>query len=173
MLCSVLALSLPAIQLLAKSDDPNGLVPPKNVRCGIDPALSRDNRAALLDACALALACSSLGGVPAPYGLFDAEGLPDLGRSDGCEVLISPLTGGNREGTVPALVRLAELSVGAVAAAPAVAWPASKSGKLSLPGDSGMVSRSGVEWPLPVVGGPHNCGVRPSCAWISRALTNR
>jgi hypothetical protein len=39
-----------------------------------------------------------------------------------------------------------------------------KSGKLkfSLLGDSGIVSRSGVE--LPLVGGPHICGVRPSCA---------
>jgi hypothetical protein len=44
-----------------------------------------------------------------------------------------------------------------------------KSGKLSALGDSGMVSRRGVE--LPLVGGPHICGVRPSCAWISRALS--
>lgn len=32
-----------------------------------------------------------------------------------------------------------------------------------------MVSRKGVE--LPLVGGPHICGVNPSCAWISRALS--
>ena len=51
-----------------------------------------------------------------------------------------------------------------VEAAPPVACPASKSGKLSLPGDSGMVSRSGVECPLPVVGGPQSCGDSPSCA---------
>ena len=44
-----------------------------------------------------------------------------------------------------------------------------KSGNPSWLGDSGMVSRSGVEPPL--AGGPHKFGVvRPSCAWISRAL---
>lgn len=43
-----------------------------------------------------------------------------------------------------------------------------KSGKPSWLGDSGMVSRKGVEPPL--AGGPHMLGVRPSCAWISRAL---
>ena len=47
-----------------------------------------------------------------------------------------------------------------------IAWL--KSGKLSPLGDSGMVSRNGVE--LPLAGGPHICGVNPSCAWISRAL---
>jgi hypothetical protein len=45
----------------------------------------------------------------------------------------------------------------------------SKAGKLSPLGDSGIVSRNGVE--LPLVGGPHICGVNPSCAWISRALS--
>jgi hypothetical protein len=49
----------------------------------------------------------------------------------------------------------------------------SKSGKLSEPGDSGIVSLRGVEWPLPLVGGPHTDGERPSCAWISRALYHR
>lgn len=43
-----------------------------------------------------------------------------------------------------------------------------KSGKPSWLGDSGMVSRKGVEPPL--AGGPHMLGVKPSCAWISRAL---
>lgn len=31
-----------------------------------------------------------------------------------------------------------------------------------------MVSRNGVDPPL--AGGPHRPGVKPSCAWISRAL---
>lgn len=75
------------------------------------------------------------------------------------------LTGGKRDGTVPARARRVEFGVD-----PAVACPASKSGKLSLPGDSGIVSRNGVECPLPVVGGPHICGECPSCACISRAL---
>ena len=56
------------------------------------------------------------------------------------------LTGGKREGTVPARVRRVELAAGCVLVlAPASGCPASKSGKLSLPGDSGIVSRSGVE----------------------------
>lgn len=76
----------------------------------------------------------------------------DLGSKDVCEPL-RELTGGNRDGTVPARVRRVELGAERDPE-PAVACPASKSGKLSLPGDSGMVSRSGVEWPLPVVGGP-------------------
>lgn len=77
---------------------------------------------------------------------------------------------GNREGTVPARVRRTEFDAESEPGLPPIGWPASKSGKLSLPGDSGMVSRSGVECPLPVVGGPQICGESPSCAWISRAL---
>lgn len=71
-------------------------------------------------------------------------------------------TPGKREGTVPALVRRFELEVVDIDGAPEVACPASKSGKLSLLGDSGIVSRRGVECPLPVEGGPQTCGVRPS-----------
>lgn len=82
-------------------------------------------------------------------------------RSEVCEVF-RELTGGKREGTVPARVRLAEPVAGVLDAAAVLAWPASKSGKLSLPGDSGMVSRRGVEWPLPVVGGPQIDGEMPS-----------
>lgn len=92
---------------------------------------------------------------------MDEEGRLDLPRSEVWEPL-SELIGGKREGTVPARVRRVEFAAGMVLAAPAPAWPASKSGKLSLPGDSGMVSRRGVEWPLPVVGGPQICGDRPS-----------
>ena len=44
----------------------------------------------------------------------------------------------------------------------------SKSGKLSLLGDSGIGSRKGVEEPLEA--GAHICGLSPSWACISRAL---
>ena len=73
-------------------------------------------------------------------GLLDFE-------SEACWELFEELTGGKRDGTVPALVRRAVLAAGDVVVLPALAfaWPASKSGKLSLPGDSGMVSRKGVE----------------------------
>lgn len=70
---------------------------------------------------------------------------------------------GKRDGTVPARVRRVEDDAERLLGLPAMACPASKSGKLSLPGDSGMVSRRGVEWPLPDVGGPQICGVKPSC----------
>lgn len=79
--------------------------------------------------------------------------------------------GGRREGTVPARPRRVELAAPWLEGArPVCAVLASKSGKLSLPGDSGMISRRGVEWPLPAGGGPHSEGEMPSCAWISRAL---
>ena len=70
------------------------------------------------------------------------------------ERLFRELMGGRREGTVPARVRRVELGAEETVLEPAVACAKSKSGKLSLPGDSGIVSRSGVECPLPVVGGP-------------------
>lgn len=72
-----------------------------------------------------------------------------------------PVVGGKRDGTVPA--RRRRPTDGAAADNVSFAdW--SKSGKVSLLGDSGMVSRSGVEWPLLVVGGPHICGLMPSWA---------
>lgn len=170
MLCRVFVRSLPANQLLANREDPNGLGPPRPLlRCGIDPALSRESRAAWLEADApIDVAWSRSGGVPAWYGLDEGVTRPDLGSSEDCEPL-REVVAGNREGTVPARARRAELAAEFVPD-PEVACVESKSGKLSLPGDSGMVSRNGVEWPLPVVGGPHICGDSPSCAWISRAL---
>jgi hypothetical protein len=66
--------------------------------------------------------------------------------------------GEKRDGRVPARAR--RVDVCAVDAASGMALL--KSGKLSALGDSGMVSRNGVE--LPLVGGPHICGVSPSCA---------
>jgi hypothetical protein len=73
--------------------------------------------------------------------------------------------GGNREGTVPARPLRVEFAAPWLEGAnPVCAVPASKSGKLSLLGDSGIISRRGVEWPLPVVGGPHKDGETPSWA---------
>lgn len=68
---------------------------------------------------------------------------------------------GNRDGTVPARALRPELEIELLVVG-------IKSGKLSWLGDSGIFSRSGVEWPL--VGGPQMLGPIPSCAWISRAL---
>jgi hypothetical protein len=66
--------------------------------------------------------------------------------------------GEKREGRVPARAR--RVAVCVADAVSGIAWL--KSGKLSPFGDSGIVSRKGVEFPL--VGGPHICGVSPSCA---------
>lgn len=95
---------------------------------------------------------------------MDGVGREVFGSSDGCELGgLDALAGENLEGNVPARALLVEawLTGGSVTGM-------LKSGKLSPFGDSGMVSRSGVE--LPLVGGPHTWGARPSCAWISRAL---
>jgi hypothetical protein len=66
--------------------------------------------------------------------------------------------GEKRDGKVPARARRPDVCPADVASGMTLL----KSGKLSALGDSGMVSRNGVE--LPLVGGPHICGVRPSCA---------
>ena len=73
---------------------------------------------------------------------------------------------------MPARVRLVEFAAPweVDGATPVCAVSASKSGKLSLPGDSGIISRSGVEWPLPAGGGPQMDGDTPSWACISLAL---
>lgn len=161
-LCRVLARSLPAIQLLAKSELPNGLdVPSMFGRCGIDPALRRDSKAALLllRAAPAATCCSNSPGELDPeYGPLDGVGRPAFDA----EFEDVPIAG-NRDGTVPALVRRVEFDGDSVDGLPLDGGAASKSGKLSLLGDSGIVSLRGVEWPLPVVGGPQICGERPSC----------
>ena len=91
-----------------------------------------------------------------------------MGLEDGCDdaSAFNELIGGKREGTVPARVLLVELAAPCEVegAAPVCAVTASKSGKLSLPGDSGMVSRRGVECPLPAGGGPQMDGETPSWA---------
>lgn len=137
-------------------------------RCGIEPARRRESKADLAAALVEPRAAKPefSVGVPEPglKGLVEGVGRDDLGRSD--EADSKPgggAEGENREGSVPARARRPDVW-GAAASGIAPL----KSGKLSLLGDSGMVSRSGVEFPL--VGGPHIWGVRPSCAWISRAL---
>ena len=77
---------------------------------------------------------------------MDGVGLFDFEVEEGWE-LFRELTGGKRDGTVPARVRRVVFVAGDVVVLTVLAFAglASKSGKLSLPGDSGMVSRKGVE----------------------------
>lgn len=87
--------------------------------------------------------------MPVPYKLPGGVFRELVGREDGWEEPrpFKELTGGKREGTVPARVRLVEFAAPCEVdgATPVCAVLASKSGKLSLPGDSGIVSRNGVE----------------------------
>lgn len=107
-------------------------------------------------------------GVPEPdlKGLVEGVGREVWGSREGPDNRPGgAATGEKREGRVPARARPCRWPADAVSGMALL-----KSGKLSPLGDSGMVSRNGVE--LPLVGGPpHNCGVTPSCAWISRALS--
>lgn len=171
MLWRVLLRSRLLVQPVEKIELPNGEVDGgRNPgRWGIEPARRRERRA---DLAAALLAVAAVKpvlsvGVPGPglNGLVDGVGRDVFGRSD--EVDMSPpgaAEGEKREGRVPARARRVEVWVDDVDSG--IAWL--KSGKLSPFGDSGIVSRRGVE--LPLVGGPHICGVRPSWAWISRAL---
>lgn len=86
-------------------------------------------------------------------GLVDGVGREVLGRNDWAPLKPGGAAGENLEGTVPARARRAGLC--AVFSAGGI-----KSGKPSWLGDSGMVSRRGVEPPL--AGGPHKLGVSPS-----------
>ena len=94
-------------------------------------------------------------------GLVEGVGLELFGGND-TGLLVPGVTppGENLDGTVPARSRRAELCE-------LLSGGGMKSGNPSWLGDSGMVSRRGVEPPL--AGGPH-IGVSPSCAWISLAL---
>jgi hypothetical protein len=94
-------------------------------------------------------------------GLVDGVGREFIGRREVPDM--SPggaADGEKREGSVPARARRPDVCAAEVVSGIALL----KSGKLkfSLLGDSGIVSRNGVE--LPLVGGPHICGVKPSCA---------
>jgi hypothetical protein len=152
MLVKVVARSLPVPQFVEKSEVPNGVDDPRRlVRCGMDPARSRD----------IALEFDIL-----PESIMDIEGgLNGLVEGVGLEVLdkkdcgtLTPLsvpTGEKREGTVPARARRTEpdevFSV----------W-GTRSGKPSWLGDSGIFSRRGVEFPLVGGPGPQMCGESPS-----------
>lgn len=174
-LVRVLARSRPECQLVENNEGPNGLEPPKKpVRWGIEPARRRDTGFPPEVAAVVVEA-----GAAASGAAFGVESIPDtpggrkglvegVGREDcemGCgwgfkSVRRLP-TGEKREGTVPARARREELCKPALGGG-------IRSGKPSWLGDSGIFSRSGVEWPL--VGGPQIFGEIPSSAWISRAL---
>lgn len=88
MLCNVLARSRCCSQLLAKSELPKGLLVFNSpARCGIDPALKRDNNAALLaDGPRELDVISANAGEALPYGDPEGVACPDLGRpSEDCE----------------------------------------------------------------------------------------
>lgn len=158
MLWSVLALSRPVLHDEENRPDPKGLVfETKLERWGIEPALSRESRADFAFAeLALPKEVPSVGvAVPGLNGLVEGVGREVFGRSEGWDPIPgSEPAGENLDGKVPALALLvadawlleASALVGAL-----------KSGKVSLFGDSGIVSLSGVECPL--VGGPHICGL--------------
>ena len=96
---------------------------------------------------------------PGLNGLVDGVGRAVLGMREDEGMGKSPpvaVEAENLDGRVPARAR--RVDVCAADAGSGMDWL--KSGKLSPLGDSGIVSRSGVE--LPLVGGPHICGARPS-----------
>ena len=96
-------------------------------------------------------------------GLVDGVGREVFGIDDGGGINPgAPLLDENLEGRVPArTLRWGLCNV--------FSMGGTRSGKPSWLGDSGIVSRRGVDPPL--AGGPHMFGVdNPSCAWISRAL---
>lgn len=150
-----------------KNGFPKAFVVMMFARCGIEPARSLDKSADVEG--------EDMGCFGSPLlswemvasgrkGLVDGVGRDVLGINDGgaCRV-VTGSPGENLDGSVPALPRL----TGSWVALPSVGG--AKSGNPSWLGDSGIVSRRGVDPPL--AGGPHRLGVvKPSCAWISRAL---
>lgn len=158
-LVSVVGRSLPELQFDAKTEVPNGVTGDTKLdRCGIDPARSLANNVfALLGGPCLA---GSAGEGGALNGLVDGVGREVLEKSDW--PTLTPLTvptGENLEGTVPALTRRDGL-------VRFTSDGGTRSGNPSWEGDSGMVSRNGVEFPL--VGGPQMLGERPSLPCSSR-----
>lgn len=100
-------------------------------------------------------------GVPGPdlNGLVEGVGREVFGRRDEADTRPGGAPAAEkREGSVPARARRPGVWVVDVDSGIVLL----KSGKLSPLGDSGIVSRNGVE--LPLVGGPHIGGVSPSCA---------
>ena len=125
----------------------------------MEPARRRESRtdfAAALVEPGAAKAPASVGlAVAGLKGLVEGVGRDVLGSSEADEgdddMFMKPpgaAEGEKREGRVPARARRVEGWAAAVVSG--MAWL--KSGKLSALGDSGIVSRSGVE--LPLVGGP-------------------
>lgn len=113
MLVKVVPRSLPVPQLVEKREVPKGVdEPSKLVRCGIDPARRRDCSRAWV-ALAADVLVESMTGIPGGRnGLVDGVGREVLERRDCCT--FTPLivaTGENRDGTVPARARRAELEV--------------------------------------------------------------
>ena len=153
-----------ADQLVEKTVGPKG---PALARGGMDPARSRERTAA---AAVVVVVVAAEDGVRRP-SISGWKGLAvGVGRaerdSDGCGPAAgaAPLGDGalaetNREGRVPARTRRGIVTV--VAEAGGSKTAGFKSGKPSV-GDSGMFSRSGVEFPL--VGGPQGCALIRSCA---------
>ena len=151
---------------MEKSEEPKGLAGLATLAlCGIEPARRRD-RSVEVDGEAAVLASSvdSDAVERGLNGLVEGVGREVFGTS-GCNALgaVKPFPGENLDGTVPARGRR-------VVDEGAFSGGGTKSGKPSWLGDSGMVSLRGVDPPL--AGGPHTPPgvVKPSCAWISRAL---
>jgi hypothetical protein len=168
MLANVLPLSRPpgGFQLL-KIEGPKGelvpgtWVPANGLRWGIEPARSLESSVDVVEGLLLALVVlgASRPGDGDLNGVCDGLGREALAAREGIPSKALPAPpGGNLDGTVPARARrvCGRLSgVGRLV----------KSGKASV-GDSGMLSRSGVEFPL--VGGPPQgfagSTETPSCA---------
>lgn len=158
MLARVEVLSRLSPQLVENSELPKGFEDPMTfVLCGMEPALNLDSSAAFVELAAIGLDDTSVADVVGGLkGLVDGVGREVLeSEEDWCPLIpfIVP-TGGNLEGTVPALALLAGLFT-------PVSATGTRSGKPSWVGDSGIFSRRGVELPL-AVGGPHMPGESPS-----------
>jgi hypothetical protein len=157
MLARVEVLSRLGPQFVEKSELPKGFEDPRTfVLCGMEPARNLDNSAAFVELAASSLDGASVANVVGGLkGLVDGVGRDVFESEDCCPLMpfIVP-TGGNLDGTVPALALLAGLLR-------PVSAGGTKSGKPSWVGDSGMFSRRGVELPL-AVGGPHMLGESPS-----------
>ena len=154
-LVSVDARSLLELQFEVNSEFPNGFEDAIRLdRCGIDPARSLESKAALVELFGGPLFNVSVDSVVGLKGLVDGVGRDVLDRSDCCRLTpLSVPTGENLDGTVPARVRREGLAM-------FNSEGGTRSGKPSCEGDSGMVSRNGVEFPL--VGGPQILGDKPS-----------
>lgn len=114
MLVKVVARSRPDAQLVENTEGPNGFEEPKKLfgRCGIEPARKRDKTAVLGPAPEVTvLPLVSIPDRPGGRnGLVDGVGLDVLDIRDGAwDVALRVPTGGNRDGTVPALALRAGL----------------------------------------------------------------